>query len=168
MGDAVDSNAPETTADRLAAVVRAQPALRERLNRRLTVTAKLRLAAEIAAAYLRVRRRLRTEQLPALLRALRGEVREHGAPAWQDADEHVRALRVARAVIKLLPRLPGDTRCLTQALVLVALLARRGIGSTLVIAVAPADELVAHAWVEHGGVPLLPPGDRDLGRLVEL
>jgi hypothetical protein len=131
-------------------------------------TEKFQLAADVVVAYLRVRRRIRALPLPRLLALLRGDVRDRRIPASENADEHVRALRVARAVLRVLPHLPGDTRCLTQSLVLTSLLARRGIGSTLVIAVTPADEFVAHAWVEHGGAPVLPPGGEELGRLVEL
>jgi hypothetical protein len=148
--------------------VRADPALRRRLSRPLPRAEKLRLAVEIAASYLRVRRRIRRAKLEELLALLRGEVTDARVAAWRVPDEHVRAVRVARPVGRLLPRLPGDSRCLTQSLVLTAMLARRGIGSSVVIAVSPAPEFKAHAWVEHGGVPLLPPGDAGYGRLVEL
>jgi hypothetical protein len=148
--------------------VRADPALRRRLSRPLPRAEKLRLAVEIAASYLRVRRRIRSAKLEELLALLRGEVTDARVAAWRVPDEHVRAVRVARPVGRLLPRLPGDSRCLTQSLVLTAMLARRGIGSSVVIAVSPAPEFKAHAWVEHGGVPLLPPGDASYGRLVEL
>jgi hypothetical protein len=39
-----------------------------------------------------------------------------------------------------------------------------------VIAARPgeADDLTAHAWVEVGGQPVLPPADADYGRLVTL
>jgi hypothetical protein len=148
--------------------VRADPALRRRLSRPLPRAEKLRLAVEIAASYLRVQRRIRSAKLEELLALLRGEVTDARVAAWRVPDEHVRAVRVARPVGRLLPRLPGDSRCLTQSLVLTAMLARRGIGSSVVIAVSPAPEFKAHAWVEHGGVPLLPPGDAGYGRLVEL
>jgi hypothetical protein len=148
--------------------VRADPALRRRLSRPLPRAEKLRLAVEIAASYLRVRRRIRSAKLEELLALLRGEVTDARVAAWRVPDEHVRAVRVARPVGRLLPRLPGDSRCLTQSLVLTSMLARRGIGSSVVIAVSPAPEFKAHAWVEHGGVPLLPPGDAGYGRLVEL
>ncbi len=163
-----DRHAEGSATRRTADAVRADPVLRARLKQPLSAREKARLAAEIVLAYVRVRTHIRREKLPVLLAALRDGVRDPGTPAWEAAGEHVRAVRIARPVLRVLPRLPGDTRCLTQSLVLTALLARRGIGSTLVIAVAPADELIAHAWVEHGGVPLLPPGGQELARLVEL
>ena len=46
------------------------------------------------------------------------------------------------------------------------LLGKRAIGSKLGIAVAPGDDFVAHACVEHRGVPLLRAEDPGLGRLV--
>jgi Transglutaminase-like superfamily len=153
---------------RLAAVVRADAALQETLRRPLAPAAKVALAAEIAVSYVRVRRQIRKVRLPELLEHLREGIADRGVPAWSATDEHVAAARLARAVMRLLPRLPGDTRCLTQSLVLTAVLARRGIGSTLIISVSPSAGFKAHAWVEHGGVPLLPADDASYGRLVTL
>jgi hypothetical protein len=53
------------------------------------------------------------------------------------------------------------------------MLARRGIDSVLVIGVKMQPSFSAHAWVESGGRPLLPPLDYSAGatqssRLVEL
>ena len=130
---------------------------------------KGRLAAEIAAAYVRVRRLIHRRPIVELLGDLRAGVEDPGTPAELAAEEHRRALRLGRAVTRVLPRLPGDTRCLTQALVLTSLLARRRIGSTLLIAVAPGeDQLHAHAWLEHGGAPVLPGDGPGYGRLVRL
>src|SRR5919112_6464595 len=128
-----------------------------------TLTTKIRLAVEICLVYVRVRRQVRTRPLPDLLEELRAGVLESQG---QSCRERLLARELGSVVYRHLPRLPGDTRCLTQALVLTALLARRGIGSMLVIAVAPATEFVAHAWVEQAGTPLLPTGGSDLGRLV--
>lgn len=153
---------------RLAEAVRSDPRLRERATRRLGVTEKARLGLEILLTYARARRDLRTLPLVELLDGVRRGVVDSGARAWLVPDEHVTAMRLGRAVARLLPRAPGDTRCLTQALVLTAMLARRGIGSTLVIAVAPGVEFQAHAWVEHGGAPLLPAEGPDFGRLLAL
>jgi hypothetical protein len=153
---------------RLVATVRADPALRQSASRRLKAMETARLAGEILVTYARVRRAIPKVTLPDLLEALRGGVLEPGVPAWKAAEEHVVAVRLSRAVRRLLPRLPGDTRCLTQSLVLTALLARRGVGSRLLIAVAPGEDFAAHAWVEHGGVSVLPAEGTGFGRLVAL
>lgn len=153
---------------RVAAVVRGDAGLQQALRRPLAPAAKVALAAEIGVSYLRVRRRIRKVRLPELLEHLREGIADRGVPAWSATEEHVAAVRLARSVMRLLPHLPGDTRCLTQSLVLTAMLARRGIGSTLIISVSPSADFKAHAWVEHGGVPLLPADDASYGRLVTL
>lgn len=153
----------------LVAAVRADPGLLDEAVRRLPRRTKLALAVEVVPVYVRVRVLLRRHRLPGVLAALRDGVRDRGVAACDAAEEHVAAVRVGRAVARTLRPLPGDTRCLTQSLVLTALLARRGIGTTLIIAVAPGgEEFLAHAWVEHGGVALLPPGEEGFGRMVEL
>jgi hypothetical protein len=70
--------------------------------------------------------------------------------------------------VRVLERLPSDSRCLTRSLVVTRVLARRGIGASLVIGVAPAPNFAAHAWVELDGVPLLPALESTYSRLVEL
>jgi Transglutaminase-like superfamily len=64
--------------------------------------------------------------------------------------------------------LPGDTRCLVRSVVLVGLLARRSVATTLVIGVLPGDRLRAHAWVELDGQALLDDGGSRYERLTEL
>jgi hypothetical protein len=78
------------------------------------------------------------------------------------------AVRLGRAVRRTLAVLPGDSRCLTQALVLSSLIARRGGESVLVIGVRPGEEFGAHAWVELDGHAVLPDEAADYARLVEL
>jgi hypothetical protein len=51
---------------------------------------------------------------------------------------------------------------------LTSLLARRGIGSTLVIGVTSEPEFLAHAWIECSGVPMLDPGSEPYSRLLEI
>ena len=153
---------------RVMEAVRSDARLREREAHRMRAAEKARLGAEIVVAFVRVRRRITALPLPQLLTLLRGGVVDAGVPAAQRADEHVTAVRLGRAVMRVLCRLPGDTRCLTQSLVLTALLARRGIGSRLVIAVSPGATFAAHAWVEHGGVPVLPPESAGFGELAAL
>ncbi len=63
--------------------------------------------------------------------------------------------------------LPTDSRCLVRSLVLTRLLGRRGVPSSLVIGVMSEPQFAAHAWVEHGGAPLLSPGT-GFQRLVEV
>lgn len=124
--------------------------------------AQAQLAAEILATYLRVRLALRRHPLPAVLAALR---RSPGAPAELSC---ARGRRLGEIVTRALQLLPTDGRCLVRSLVLLALLARRGIATTLVLGVAPGGGLAAHAWVEHEGAPLLPSGGDHFGRLAEL
>lgn len=124
-----------------------------------------RLAAEIVAAYLWAWRELRRAPITTAVKRLR----TRGTPmSPQDPDGLREAHRLGRAVIKTLTFLPGDTRCLRRSLVLVQLLARRGISSELVIGTRSDPDFLAHAWVEHDGHPVLPPGDDSFGRLVAL
>lgn len=128
----------------------------------LSPRGKLALAIEIMAAYVRARRLLRRHDLPHALAQLRA-VPRRGPAEPAVADE-----RLARAVRRTLGTLPADSRCLMQSLVLTRLLARRDRPATLVIGVSPAGTFTAHAWVERDGVPLLPAGEDEFGRLAEL
>ncbi|MGH7481739.1 MAG: lasso peptide biosynthesis B2 protein, partial [Longimicrobiales bacterium] len=83
-----------------------------------------------------------------------------------DALEHQVARRLGKVVGKTLGVLPTDSRCLIRSLVLVRLLTRRSIPSTLVIGVRKNSGFEAHAWVEHDGEPILPPGEYT--RLMEM
>jgi hypothetical protein len=127
---------------------------------RLPVARKVGLALEVLRAYVRVRRELRRATLPEALERLR-------TPGSCTASPEETA-GLARAVRRTLRLLPTDTRCLSQSLVLTMLLARRGVLSTLVIGVSPGESFGAHAWIEHHGVPLLPPYEAEFQRLVEL
>ena len=128
--------------------------------------ARARLVCEIATAYVRTRRALRARPLVAAIATLRAQRRP---PVIAETTEPLaEASHLARAVVRTLALLPGDTRCLTRSLVLTRLLARRGIPATLVIGARSAPDFVAHAWVEHRGHAVLPPGDESFGRLVEL
>lgn len=139
-----------------------------RLTRPLRRVDKLRIASEIIVTHVRVRRRISALPLPELLTHLRCGVVDCGVHAAQAADDHLTAVRLGRATLRALRWLPGDTRCLTQSLVLTSLLARRGIGSRLVIAVSPGETFTAHAWVEHGGLPVLPADKPGFGELATL
>jgi Transglutaminase-like superfamily len=131
---------------------------------RLPAAAKLGLAAEILVAYARARRALRRRRLPAAAAAMRSS-RELGCEASEI--DYGAGLRLGAAVDRVLGVLPCDPRCLTRSLVLTALLARRGVGSTLVIGVRP-DPFAAHAWVECRGRPLLAPAAEPFERLLEV
>ncbi len=96
------------------------------------------------------------------MRALRRAPRDD-VPA-----DHLAAARLGYAVSQILRRLPAKSPCLTRSLVLMRLMARRGLEGSLVLGVAHGGEFAAHAWVEHAGAPLLPAYDRMFARLVEL
>lgn len=134
---------------------------------RLPVRAKVVLALEILRAYVRVRWLLRTRPFPDALHAVRDVPAGHTA-VWAGPVEAAERRRLGRAVQRTLRLLPTDARCLTQALVLLRLLARRGVEATLVLGVAVDSEFAAHAWVEDGGVPLLPAKQDEFARLTEL
>jgi hypothetical protein len=124
---------------------------------------KLALGVEILAAYARVRWLLWRGDLVSTLERLRTQA--------ADSDVRVDSLserRLANAVSRTLTMLPSDSRCLMRSLVLSSLLARRRIDSSLVIGVRPAPSFAAHAWVEQQGEALLPAGDEEYRRLVEL
>jgi hypothetical protein len=133
-------------------------------RRRLSLRQRASLGLEILAAYIRVRRLLAQERLPAAVADLRDGV----GGERTDGDMLLTGLRLGRAVGKTLRVLPADARCLVRSLVLVALLARRGIPASLVIGVKTSPGFAAHAWVEYGGVALLPSGDTPYSRLLEL
>ena len=128
------------------------------------MTRKLRLAAEVAATYGRARWKLRRGGLRAALEALRSP----SGSAPPPADGVVTGRRLARVVVRTLAVVPADSRCLMRSLVLTGMLARRGIDTRLVIAVRPGERFAAHAWVEHGGVPLLPAEAPSFEQLVTL
>jgi hypothetical protein len=76
--------------------------------------------------------------------------------------------QLAGAVQRVLSVLPTDSRCLIRSLVLLALLERRSVASTLVIGVRAEPEFAAHAWVESDGRELLPSGGGEYRRLTEI
>jgi hypothetical protein len=129
----------------------------------VSVSRKVATAAEILVAYVRARRLIRRTDLPGAVTALRD-----GATAGAPADAVGAGQRLGRAVVRTLGVLPTDSRCLMRSLVLTRLLARRGIESRLVLGVRPGETLLAHAWVEHRGQPLLESGGTSYERLLEL
>ena len=122
------------------------------LRKRMPLDLQLRIAAEIVATYVEVRWRF-----------LRGDVRDVVTALRRDAaDMHdpYQAYRIGRRlgqpVRRTLDPLPWDSRCLMRSLVLLRMLARRGVVCELVIGVRPGDRFEAHAWIQHDGHPLLP------------
>jgi hypothetical protein len=134
--------------------------------RRLSTVQRVQLAGEIAQAYLEVRRELRRAPIAAALAVLRRDAEK--TPPALAARTLSDPQRLGDAVTRILVLLPGDTRCLTRALVLTRLLARRGIRGKLVIGARSMPRFSAHAWVECDGIAVLPAGHGSFGRLVEL
>jgi hypothetical protein len=124
------------------------------------------LAAEILLAYLRARRELRRSPIDRVVARLRGS--RTSSSRVSDAATCEEARRLGRVVVRVLRLLPGDTRCLRRSLVLLQLLARRGIANRLVIGARTEPDFLAHAWVECDGVAVLSPLDGSFGRLVEI
>jgi Transglutaminase-like superfamily len=136
-------------------------------TRALSPLSKMALALEIVVTYAGVRRRMRVDQLPDVVTWLRAL----STPAGPLRDGSIHGRRLGEAIVRTLNPLPVDSRCLMRSLVLLGLLARRGVAADLVVAVKEpniAATLDAHAWVEHAGQPLLWPGDAGYERLVTL
>jgi hypothetical protein len=135
------------------------------------LTRKAALACEILFIYVRVRIRMDRSDVRQIVASIRarpyhGTCREVNPAATFEAWRI--ATRMANAVTRTLNALPTDSRCLVQSLVLLWMLRRRGISATLVIGARREPEFSAHAWIEHGGRPILWPGEFDRGRLVEI
>jgi hypothetical protein len=133
---------------------------------RLTRSERVRLGLEIVAAYLAVRWRLVRSGLPQTVAAARSASSSPPRPADGAASASA-ALRLGNGVERTLGALPFDSRCLIRSLVLVRILARRGLESSMVLGVSAKPGFTAHAWVEYEGVPLLPTSAR-FERLAEM
>lgn len=141
------------------------PLLEKQLHRKFTLAEKIKLSLEIAGSYCRARWWVRRRTIEDALAAAR--TGSAGPPDMSPADVYRLAFRLGRVVERGLNHLPGDTRCLTRSLVLVRLLARRGIPTRLVIGVKP-QPFAAHAWVEYEREPLLNPAGYESGRLIDI
>jgi hypothetical protein len=135
--------------------------------RAFTIAEKLRLTGEITATYVAVRWWLRKHTVERAADTARCGLRPAVVPDRPQA-EYQLAWRLGRIVERSLNHLPGDTRCLTRSLVLVRLLGRRRIPTSLIIGVQAAPEFSAHAWVELDGRALLSPIEYGAGRLAEI
>ena len=129
---------------------------------RLPRRAKALLGLEVATTYLQVHAALRRRDF----RAVVAELRVADTPAQRDPQ--LAAARLAAIVRRTLANAPPRSRCLVQSLVLTRVLARRGIESSLVIAVSPGRHFAAHAWVETAGIELLPPAGSPFRTLIRL
>jgi hypothetical protein len=127
---------------------------------------RVRLAVEVLGTYVVTQWWLRRRGLPTAVRLARAVTFEPDPLA--EKGSAACGVRLGNAVARVLGALPTDTRCLARSLVLMRLLARRGVPASLVIGVATEPEFGAHAWVEHGGRPLLPAGGGRFERLLEL
>jgi hypothetical protein len=122
------------------------------LRKRMPADVRLRVAFEIVATYAQVRYRMFRGDVTEVVASLRSE-----AVDVHDPYEAYRiGRRLGRPVRRTLDPLPWDSRCLMRSLVLLRMLARRGVVCRLVIGVRPGETFEAHAWVEHDGHPLLP------------
>ncbi len=135
------------------------------------------LGSEIVGAYVATRWRLGRQNLLTLVADMRATAGHSSATSRLTAsaastysvETHITAARLANAVTRTLRFLPeNDSNCLVKSMVLSALLADRGIHTTLVIGARPSPDFLAHAWVEFAGKPLLPTNGFDNTRLLEI
>jgi hypothetical protein len=116
---------------------------------------KVLLVSEILPTYVLVRWRLRRIGLDGALAAARGSRARAGSAG---ALTRPAMVRLGRGVERTLRPFPFDSRCLSRSLVLIELLARRGVDADLVLAARSKPTFEAHSWVEHDETPLLPTG----------
>jgi hypothetical protein len=114
---------------------------------------RVRLAWEICLTYARVRRLLARRGIAEVVAELRGGGDDDGLD-----EEQARHLsdRLHRPVRRTLGSLPVDSRCLMRSLVLLRMLARRGVPCRLSIGAQSGERFAAHAWLEHRGRPIMP------------
>jgi hypothetical protein len=121
-------------------------------NPRVGVRLRVRLAAEVILTYVQVRRLLRRHEIADVVALLRDGVHDR-----LDADTARRlGTRLDRPVARTLAVLPADSRCLVRSLVVLRMMARRGVRCELSIGAQPESGFQAHAWVEHDGHAVLP------------
>ena len=128
------------------------PTVERLLRKRMPLDLRLRIGFEIVITYAEVRWRMFRGDVRDAVAALR-----EGAVDLHDPYDAYRIGRRLRQVVRrTLDPLPWDSRCLMRSLVLLRMLARRGVVCQLVIGVRPGETFEAHAWIEHGRHPLLP------------
>ena len=124
-------------------------------DERLGTGQRIRIAREIVASYCAARWWILRLSFPEAVAAAR-DVQPSARISLPDGELDAAGIRLGNAVQRTLRALPVDSRCLVTALVLTRMLARRGIDNTFVLGVRSQPRFGAHAWVEHGGVALLP------------
>jgi hypothetical protein len=122
------------------------------LRKRMPADLRLRVALEIVVTYVQVRWRMLRADVTGVVAKLRGDA----VDAHSSYDAYLIGRRLRQPVRRTLDPLPWDSRCLMRSLVLLRMLARRGVVCQLVIGVRPGETFEAHAWIEHNGHPLLP------------
>lgn len=122
------------------------------LRKRMPADLRVRVALEIVTTYVEVRWRMWRGDVSAVVETLR----EGAIDVHSQYDAYRIGRRLSQPVRRTLDPLPWDSRCLMRSLVLLRMLARRGVVCQLVIGVRPGETFEAHAWIEHGGHPLLP------------
>jgi hypothetical protein len=133
---------------------------------RLRADERIRIATEIVATYCAARWWLLRLSFPESVAAAR-DVVPTTSVALSDDELRSTGVRLGNAVRRTLRVLPVDSRCLVTALVLTRMLARRGIDCSFILGVRAQPRFAAHAWVERGGVALLPTSP-DFHRLAEI
>jgi hypothetical protein len=137
---------------------------------RISASAKAALGLEIVLSYVEVRWRMSRSDIRKTVRQIRqtpSDTRSASRPL-SASEEQRTAIRLGRVVDRTLRVLPTDSRCLAQALVLTKMLSARSIDTTLVLGTHSRPTFIAHAWVEHAGVPVQSPLDFADSRLLEL
>lgn len=90
------------------------------------------------------------------LRVIRRVIAATSAHTTKASVSPERAMRIAKLVSAAARRSPVESTCMARALALHWLLRLRGMESSLRIGVRKRGEnLEAHLWVEHGGLPLM-------------
>jgi hypothetical protein len=130
----------------------ATPQVERLLRKRMPADLRLRVALEIVMTYAEVRWRMLRGDVSRVVDTLRADA----VDAHEPYDAYRIGRRLGQPVRRTLDPLPWDSRCLMRSLVLLRMLARRGVVCRLVIGVRPGEKFEAHAWIEHGGHPLLP------------
>ena len=131
----------------------------------IPILVRLRLLGEIFAGYAQARWLLSRGDLPSAVARVRERARRLSSADAPVPDDPRRLVSIA---IRVLERIPFDSRCLMRSLVVLGMLARRGVETRLVIGVELESEFAAHAWLERDGVAVLPAGSFASGRLTAL